>query len=190
MEIETRGASMSLKRSVSLTGGVFVLLLSSYLNIAAQAPPSPQGIRRQIRLHALTQSEEAPPSKAPIGPPAQLIAAVTERIDRDRLEIHVYQNGRPAKISPRFHELIAATPADHRTELEKVAGKGVALVPSEKSADRWDVYLGVGGVDTLCLAGNIFVVKQVLVSSRKSPIEVRVDGDIHRLKPGQVLLVL
>jgi hypothetical protein len=63
-------------------------------------------------------------------------------------------------------------------------------VPSEKRADQWDVFTGVGGVGELVLAGNIFKVRQVLFSTRKNPLEVRVDGQIHRLKPGQALLVL
>jgi hypothetical protein len=90
----------------------------------------------------------------------------------------------------------------------------VTLVPSDKQADSWDVFTGVGGVSSrrtavsklkahqwdiftgvggtgeLILAGNIFKVHQVLLSSRKSPIEIHIDGQIRRLKPGQALLVL
>jgi len=40
------------------------------------------------------------------------------------------------------------------------------------------------------LADNIFKVHQVLLSSRKNPVEIHIDGEIHRLKPGQALLVL
>ena len=90
----------------------------------------------------------------------------------------------------------------------------MTLVPSDKQADSWDVFTGVGGVSSrrtavsklkahqwdiftgvggtgeLILAGNIFKVHQVLLSSRQSPIEIHIDGQIRRLKPGQALLVL
>jgi hypothetical protein len=48
----------------------------------------------------------------------------------------------------------------------------------------------VGGVGELVLADNIFKVHQVLLSSRKNPIEIRIDGQIQHLKPGQAVLVL
>jgi hypothetical protein len=57
-------------------------------------------------------------------------------------------------------------------------------------AHQWDIYTGVGGVGELILADNIFKVRQVLLSSRKNPIEIRIDGQIHHLKPGQALLVM
>ena len=140
---------------------------------------------------------------------AQLIATTTQRIDCDRVEIRVYQGGKPVELFPRFHELVTATPADRQTRFEELAGKSVTLIPSEKrvtvaraagvsqsllpwsnQADHWDIFTGVGGVGELILADNIFKVHQVLSSSRKDPIEVHVDGQIHHLKPGQVLLVL
>jgi hypothetical protein len=128
--------------------------------------------------------------------------------------IQVYRNGKPVNLFPHFHELVTATPAGHPTGLDKLVGTAVTLVPSEKQAEQWDVYTGVGGAGgrsagvpklrasqwniftgvggtgELVLADNIFKVHQVLLSSRKSPIEVHVAGQIHRLKPGQALLVL
>jgi hypothetical protein len=63
-------------------------------------------------------------------------------------------------------------------------------LPWSTQADHWDIFTGVGGVGELTLADNIFKVRQVLLSSRKNPIEVHIDGQMHRLKPGQALLVL
>jgi hypothetical protein len=166
-----------------------------------------------MQLRALTQPGETTPEKSTLGPAAQLIATSTQRIDRDRAEVRVYRNGQAVELFSKFHELLTATPADHQMGLERLVGKSVAVVPSEKRADQWDIFTGVGGVGVtlvpsqkpadqwdiftgiggvgdLVLAGNIFKVRQVLLSSRKNPIEVRVDGQIHRLKPGQALLVL
>jgi len=180
-----------LKMSVSLPLVALALFFGvSPADLAAQSPPTPQEVKRQTQLRSLAQPERVAPERVPVGPAPQIIGTTSERIDRDRLDVRVYQSGQAVELPPRFRELIAATPADHRMQLNNTTGKGVTLVPSEKGAGRWDIYLGVGGVHELCLAGNIFVVKQVLVSSRKSPIEVRVDAKIHRLRPGQALLVI
>jgi hypothetical protein len=61
---------------------------------------------------------------------------------------------------------------------------------SKLRAHQWHIYTGVGGVGELVLADNIFKVHQVLLSSRKNPIEIRIDGQIQHLKPGQAVLVL
>ncbi len=152
-------------------------------------------IRRPPSLKEMTQPGEPAPEEAPVGPGAQAIATSTQRIDRDRAEVRVYRSGQPVELFPHFHELLTATPADHQKgiELDGLAGRSVTLVPSEKRADQWDIFTGVGGaggVDGLILADNIFKVRQVLLSSRKNPIEVRIDGQTHRLKPGQALLVM
>ena len=98
--------------------------------------------------------------------------------------------GKPVELFPHFHELLTATPAGRQEGLDKLVGRSVALVPSEKRADQEDIFTGVGGVGELVLTDNIYKVRQVLLSSRKNPIEIRVDGQIHRLKPGQALLVM
>lgn len=165
-------------------------------------------------LNELARPEEGTSERAPAGPTAQFIATSTQRIDRNRMEIRVYQSGKLVELFPRFHELVAATPTGRQGMLDKLVGTSVTLVPSEKQAEQWDVFTGVGGVSAISTAGaklrphqwdiftgvggvgelvladNIFKVRQVLLSSRKNPIEVHVDGQIHRLKPGQVLLVL
>jgi hypothetical protein len=146
--------------------------------------------RRPPSLEEMTQPKVTTPETAPAEPEVQFIATTTQRIDRDRAEVRVYRNSQPVELFPRFHELLAATPADRHMGLDRLVGRSVALVPSEKRADQWDIFTGVGGVGDLILAGNIFKVRQVLLSSRKNPIEVRVDGQIHHLKPGQALLVL
>lgn len=146
--------------------------------------------RRPPSLQEMTQPVPTAPRGAPVGPEAQFIATTTQRIDRDHVGIHVLRNGKPVALFRHFHELVTATPAAHQGGLDKLVGSSVTLVPSEKQAEKWDVFTGVGGVGELILADNIFKVRQVLLSSRKNPIEVRVDGQVHRLKPGQALLVM
>ena len=77
--------------------------------------------------------------------------------------------------------------------IENLAKRSVAIVRSENKPDRWvvyqDVWIGTGG-RALTLADNVFKVKQVLVSSPQSPIELRLDEKVVQLKPGDALLVL
>ncbi len=127
---------------------------------------------------------------------AQLIARSKLRISRDHAEIKVYRNNRPLLLR-HFRELVAATPADPRLNLDRLVGKSVALVPSMKHQDELDIYLGVGGVGgvepgglKLVLAENIFKVKHVFLSLPKNQIEVHINGEVRRLRPGQALLVL
>jgi hypothetical protein len=40
------------------------------------------------------------------------------------------------------------------------------------------------------LADNVFVVKKVFISSQRSPVELKLDGQVIRLKQGDALLVL
>ncbi len=181
---------MFTKRLAPLLVAVFAL----FFNFSIPKLASGQ-IRRPPSLKEMTQGGETTPQKAFEGPGAQFVATSTQRIDRDRAEVRVYRSGQPVELFPHFHELLTATPADHQKgiELDGLAGRSVTLVPSEKRADQWDIFTGVGGaggVDGLILADNIFKVRQVLLSSRKNPIEVRIDGQTHRLKPGQALLVM
>jgi hypothetical protein len=178
---------MFTKRLVPLLVAAFVLFCNFSIPILASGQ-----IRRPLSVEEMTRARETTPAKAPVGPGAQFVATSTQRFDRDRVEVRVYRSGQPVELFPHFHELLTATPADHQKgiELDRLAGKSVTLVPSEKRSDQWDIFTGVGGTGELTLADNIFKVRQVLLSSRKNPIEVRIDGQIHRLKPGQALLVM
>jgi hypothetical protein len=180
------------KRLVPLSIAAFALIFNFSMPklTSGQRILSPQTLKNEMQRNALTQPAETTPEEAPVQPAAQFIATSTQRIDRDHEEVRVYRNSQPVELFPGFHELLTATPADRQMGLDRLVGKSVALVPSEKRADQWNVFTGVGGVGELILAGNIFKVRQVLLSSRKNPLEVRVDGQIHRLKPGQALLVL
>jgi hypothetical protein len=157
-----------------------------FFNYAAPQVASGQ-LRRPPTLEEMTRPQVTAPQAVPAGPQAQCVATSTQRIDRGRMEIRVYRNGRPVELFSHFHELVTATPAGRQKALDQLAGRSITLVPSGK---QWNVFTGVGGVGELVLADNIFKVRQVLLSSRKNLIEVHVDGEIHRLQPGQALLVL
>jgi hypothetical protein len=200
---------MGSKRLPLFCVAAFAIALSFLMpNFASGQLPRPP------TLEEMTQPKATAPEEAPAGPEAQFIATTTQRINRDHVGIHVYQNGKPVELFSHFHELVTATPAGRQKGFDKLVGTSVTLVPSEKQADQWDVfrgvggvsfrptampklraqqwdiYTGVGGVGELVLADNIFKVRQLLLSSRKNPIEIRIDGQIHRLKPGQALLVM
>ena len=123
----------------------------------------------------------------------RLIARATQRIERDRMEVRVYQSGQLLEM-PRFDELVIVTPVESPTTMDTLVRKSVALVRSERRSEEWDVYTNVvwrgRDVEQITLPDNVFIIRKVVVASRKHPVEVRVDGALHRLKPGETLLVL
>jgi len=154
-------------------------------------------------------------SAASVSSRSRLVAEVSQRIETDQLEIRVYQGKKHVQL-PRFMELVVITPLRGTAgTIEDLAGKSVAIVPSAKRTNTWGVYI-FSSVSFLhrnrgfirgalydpaqqrqgrlhgaeVLSGNVFVVKQVLISSRRSPVALRLDGRLIQLKPGDVLLVL
>jgi len=176
---------MDWKRLAPLLVAAFALLVDFSMPSISSGQ-----FRRPPSLEDMTRAEGNTHERTFSGPAAQFIATSTQRIDRDRMEIRVYRNGKPVELFANYHELLTATPAGRHEGLDKLVGRSVALVPSDKRADQEDIFTEVGGVGELVLADNIYKVRQVLLSSRKNPIEVRIDGQIHRLKPGQALLVM
>jgi hypothetical protein len=154
-------------------------------------------------------------SAASVSSTSGLIAEVRQRVETDNFEIRVYQGKKRVQL-PRFMELVVITPLSGTAgTIEDLAGKSVAIVPSEKRANTWGVYIfssvsflhrnrglirealydpsqqrqgRLGAAEVL--SGNVFVVKQVLISSRRSPVALRLDGRLIQLKSGDVLLVL
>lgn len=138
------------------------------------------------------------------------VAEVNQRVETDRLEVRVYQGKQLVQLG-RFMELFIITPLGGRRQaIENLVGRSVAIVPSGKRPDRWEVYvlrsvafLGrhqgrlleaiydpAQGEMAQMLADNVFRVKQVFVSSRRRPVELKLDGQVIQLKPGDALLVL
>jgi hypothetical protein len=122
-----------------------------------------------------------------------LIAEVRQRIETDRLEVRVYQGKKLVQLA-RYTELYVVMPLPGPPKtIENLAKRSVAIFRSEKNPDRWEVYQDVwagAGDELMTLADNVFKVKQVFISSQRSPIELRLDGQIMRLKAGDALLVL
>ncbi len=152
---------------------------------------------------------------------SSLVAEVSQRIEPDRLEVRVSQGKQVVQLGS-FLELWIVTPLGGQSQtIENLAGKSVAIVPSEKRRDRWEVYvvrsvasLGRQGrfleaiykpaqervrirtVQEQMLAESTVKVKQVLVSSRRRLVEIKLDGHsesdfyLFQLKSGDALLVL
>jgi hypothetical protein len=146
---------------------------------------------------------------------ASLVAEVNQRIETDRLHVRVYQGEQLVQLA-RFSELVVVTPLGVRPQtIESLVGSSVAIVPSAKRPDRWEVHvlrsvavlgrpgrlqegfyepaqqqLGTRVGQELMLAENIFKVKQVFVSTRRRPIEIRLDGQVISIKSGDALVVL
>ena len=144
-----------------------------------------------------------------------LVAEVNQRVETDRLQVRVYQGKKLVPLA-RFRELFVVTPLGERSQtIASLVGRSVAIVPSAKRPDRWEVHVlrtvavldrqdrRLGGFyepaqqhvrirsgQEQMLAENIFKVKQVFVSTRRRPVEIRLDGQVIDLKSGDALVVL
>jgi hypothetical protein len=143
-----------------------------------------------------------------------LVAEVNQRVETDRLQVRVYQGKKLVQLA-RFRELFVVTPLGERSQtIASLVGRSVAIVPSAKRPDRWEVHLlrtvavlGRPGrllegfyepaqdVRTtarqeLMLAENIFKIKQVFVSSRRRPVEIELNGQLIHVKSGDALVVV
>jgi hypothetical protein len=120
-----------------------------------------------------------------------LVAIATERIVRDKQDVRVLVGKQSVEL-PRFSELLVATSTASEKSLNSLTGRRVAIVKSLKEQGQWEVHANVvwSGRGELALADNIFKVKKVVASSAEAAVEVHVNGKVHSLKPGQILLVL
>ncbi len=120
------------------------------------------------------------------------VGTIVERVEPGQRDIRVYEGSQPLDL-PLFTELAVARPADPRVRLDALLGNSVGLVPPEKPMGEWTLYtnvVGVGGEGRLTLADNVFKVRKVIRCSRQHAVELRMDGWVYRVKPGQVVLVL
>ncbi len=145
-----------------------------------------------LRAGPLAQPVRASGQKADTGSSMVHVATVIERVERDRRDIRVYEAGRLIDF-PWFTELAVAIPVDPRGRLDSLLGGTVGLVATEKPLKEWSLFsnvVGIGGPDRLTLAENVFRVRKVIRCTPQHAVELRVDGWVYRMKPGQVLLVL
>lgn len=144
---------------------------------------------------AIAQPLPASSLKADTAPSMIRVATVAERIQRDRHDFRVYEANRLLSL-PWFSELAVAVPVDPRLRLDSLLGNSVGLVPSQKSMKEWDLYSNVVGMGPtgryagLTLAENVFRVRKVILCTHQRVVELRMDGWVYRLKPGQALIVL
>jgi|GEM_PF-3052261 len=144
------------------------------------------------------------------------VAEVNQRIETDRLQVRVYQGKQLVQLE-RFTDLFVVTPLAGRSQMiESLVGRSVAIVRSAKRRDIWQVYVlssvavfGRQGrllegfyepvqqhvptrmyQNPLTLPENIFKIKQVFVSTRQRPVEIKLDGQVIYLKSGDALVVL
>jgi hypothetical protein len=139
-----------------------------------------------------TQHEAGPaPSAERSGLASPHIATARQWIERGRREVRVYRSGKPVQLTS-FTQAIVVTPLGRAPQLESLVRRSVALLRSQERADRWEVYSDVPGMggNGLVMAENVFIVRQVLLSSRKHRLQLKLNGQAHRLKPGEALLLL
>lgn len=162
-------------------------------------------------VHATLRAGQAP--AAPTSSTSGLVAEASQRIEADRLEVRVTQGKQTVQLGS-FLELFIVTPVGGQT-IENLAGRSVAIVPTGKRHDRWEVYLvpseaflghqgrlveasydPAQGEAAQILPEHTFKVKQVFVSSRQRRVEIKLDGhsegDVYlfQLKSGDALVVL
>ncbi len=123
-------------------------------------------------------------------PASSHVGRATWRLNRENLEIRVYQGRRRLELPYFFVELAVMTPDAHIADLKTLVGRSVALTRSDKHEEEWDIYENVWVGGELPLADNIFIVKDAFVSSHKFPIEIRRGKKLRLLEPGEALLIL
>lgn len=120
-----------------------------------------------------------------------LIAEANLRIDPNGLAVRVLVSGRPVHLAQPVALFVLTPLGKQGQKLATLDRKRVAVIPSDHRPITWKVYesaqlplMGPMSVD------NIFLVKQVLVSSRPHPVRVILDGRKINLKAGQALVVV
>ncbi len=148
-----------------------------------------------------------PPRNVPDG--YERVGLAMQRLHHDLLDIQVH-HGSEQVVLPRFHELAIVQPVREGISLDRLIGRTVLLVPSQKHESRWDVYAeslpalhsvvirpaafqrfaGVRPTDGLALPDNLYRVLMVLVSTGELPVTLDTYSEHIVLKPGESLLVL
>ena len=128
--------------------------------------------------------------------PAVPVAEGIEWVETHRLDIQVYSGKKPVRLEPCRSLLVVTPLGGSRGKIEDLVKTSVIVVRSERKPGRWEVYAGAGvGRSSafflpFTLPDNVFKVKQVIVSSSQHLVELRFDGRIIQVKPGDALLIL
>jgi hypothetical protein len=124
----------------------------------------------------------------------RLVAIGTQLIPRDKKSVVVFSGNHRVSLD-YFTELLVATLADDKIDPDKLVGEMIFLERQLKQRDRWNVFTGgaasrLEGPDGMLLVGNACRVQKVLPSTAKNQVKVQVNGDVYRLRRGEVLFVL
>ncbi|MGH9774818.1 MAG: hypothetical protein ACRD50_07705 [Candidatus Acidiferrales bacterium] len=149
-------------------------------------------------LPQITPKQNTPKEVSQPHPAGSPIAVATQRISRNRQTIEISQ-GRQSVPLGYCTEMLIVTMTGERAHPEKLFGETVAVARQSNQQDRWNVFMGgvagTGGIkaypmSSAALVDNVFQVKNVLSSTTRNPVDLKIDGQIHRLRPGQLLLLL
>ncbi len=118
------------------------------------------------------------------------IATGVQRISRDKQMIEISRGNQSVAIN-YFTELVVATMTDDKAPPEKLIGETICLERHPKKRDHWNIFLGCGSDgDAMVLPENVFRIQSVLASTATNQVKVQVDGQVYRLRPGEILLLL
>jgi len=166
---------------VILTAGFFV----SGVGNNAQSAPSQK-----------TSEQKTPNSANQPQPAFRPIAIGRQRISREKQTIAILRGSQDV-VATYFTELVIAKIVDdfslfaRKADPQRLNGLTVSLVRDAKVPDRWHIFSGgVSDGDALILTENVFRIQQVVSSSEKDQVRLRIDGRVYSLGPGEVLLLL
>ncbi len=166
---------------VILTAGFLV----SGVGNSAQSVPSQK-----------TSEQKTPNSASQPQPAFRPIAIGRQRISREKQTIAILRGSQDV-VANYFTELIIAKRVDdfslfaRKADPQSLNGLTVSLVRDAKVPDRWNIFPGgASDGEALILTENVFRIKQVISSSEKDQVRLRIDGRVYSLGPGEVLLLL
>ena len=166
---------------VILTAG----LLVSGVGNNAQSAPSQK-----------TSEQKTPNSANQPQPAFRPIAIGRQRISREKQTIAILRGSQDV-VANYFTELVIAKIVDdfslfaRKADPQRLNGLTVSLVRDAKVPDRWNIFPGgASDGDALILTENVFRIQQVVSSSEKDQVRLRIDGRVYSLGPGEVLLLL
>ena len=166
---------------VILTAG---LLVSGAGNNAQSAPSQK------------TSEQKTPNSANQPQPAFRPIAIGRQRISREKQTIAILRGSQDV-VANYFTELVIAKIVDdfslfaRKADPQRLNGLTVSLVRDGKVPDRWNIFPGgASDGDALILTENVFRIQQVVSSSEKDQVRLRIDGRVYSLGPGEVLLLL
>jgi hypothetical protein len=166
---------------VILTAG----LLVSGVGNNAQSAPSQK-----------TSEQKTPNSANQPQPAFRPVAIGRQRISREKQTIAILRGSQDV-VANYFTELVIAKIVDdfslfaRKADPQRLNGLTVSLVRDAKVPDRWNIFPGgASDGDALILTENVFRIQQVVSSSEKDQVRLRIDGRVYSLGPGEVLLLL